>query len=809
MVLEALGAAVSGAVALGTSNWDMWGMTGGLATSGRGAQVDQAFQRKHDRIDYKVTRQGLHRDDISDLIQLTTGRMDMYNLVGALLLTFALRWITSSDLVVVPDFPHWPVWYSTVFVIACFSSVGYLIFSLWFAMHCSITAQALGTRMRLNFTRLSVPDNSTISKLKVPFFIPGGALEKVQKTVFDGSLDGVQLRKELVADLERGHEVSAIDDDLSTASAISSHRSLPAYVSRPSEWRDHNDKNDDDKDFEKHLRRWIRLRGHWLGYDAYARACMVVGMNQMLQALTYHVVAVCWKVSAITAFACLALAKLLTLCVLRIDVNCAKPYTCLGYCLLLTLEVAPPFCATILLVIYTPGVDWDDWIEGALAFPIFLMHCLWTLYLASQLSPADEPVFKGADPNHHCSSDEGTSDESMDDDLERHHEMIKRASFGLGNLPRRLQGARWLDIIRLEQPVPRDELEEEWIGVDPLPGQITLRFTLTLAGIWVCAGLAHMAGTATGWDQAVVINCDENNCTGPGNTPVVWPHARPRPHHRIKARRLRSVARRVLQSEWPAPASLFQVNSLHCGRNASEFQLFVHNGFDFFGANRVADELVGFFRLGIPDERSLVFCTADCFSLIAEENSSWSLRLLNKAAEPLNPGIFVRNVIVPPTWRRISAAWQGLDVVLAGWDGSGIVTARLQQDRLSGAWHLEQRFKVQPGAGLCYASARTCKRHAAETYADVQALQIGIEGQTLAVLHSGNRLDFWDLIDGAFLEQLDLGVAHRAMCHDDLELHLARQTPGGPVVEVLPLDSLEFLAGRRSSATMTPEKFET
>eukprot|EP00913_Durusdinium_trenchii_P000196 g179.t1 len=177
MVLEALGAAVSGAVALGTSNWDMWGMTGGLATSGRGAQVDQAFQRslcallasfsvreflnpfdchrKHDRIDYKVTRQGLHRDDISDLIQLTTGRASVYNLVGALLLTFALRWITSSDLVVVPDFPHWPVWYSTVFVIACFSS-------------------ALGTRMRLNFTRLSVPDNSTISKLKVPFFIPGG-----------------------------------------------------------------------------------------------------------------------------------------------------------------------------------------------------------------------------------------------------------------------------------------------------------------------------------------------------------------------------------------------------------------------------------------------------------------------------------------------------------------------------------------------------------------------------------------------------------------------------------------------------------
>ena len=64
-----------------------------------------------------------------------------------------------------------------------------------------------------------------------------------------------------------------------------------------------------------------------------------------------------------------------------------------------------------------------------------------------------------------------------------------------------------------------------------------------------------------------------------------------------------------------------------------------------------------------------------------------------------------------PTWRRISAAWQGPDLMLAGlvtclayallsdvrvwlffvatgvllvkgWDGSGIITARLQKDRV-------------------------------------------------------------------------------------------------------------------------------
>ncbi|OLQ01750.1 hypothetical protein AK812_SmicGene15435 [Symbiodinium microadriaticum] len=147
------GGLLGGAAAFTTANWDVVGMTSGLATSGRGAQVDQSFQRKHDRIDYKVQRQSLHRDDLNDLMGLTIGRMDMYNLVGALLLTFALQWITSSDIVAAPDVKYWPPWYSTVFVISCFSSVGYLLFSLWFAMMCSVTCQSLGTRLRINFAR--------------------------------------------------------------------------------------------------------------------------------------------------------------------------------------------------------------------------------------------------------------------------------------------------------------------------------------------------------------------------------------------------------------------------------------------------------------------------------------------------------------------------------------------------------------------------------------------------------------------------------------------------------------------------------
>ena len=130
--------------------------------------------------------------------------------------------------------------------------------------------------------------------------------------------------------------------------------------------------------------------------------------------------------------------------------------------------------------------------------------------------------------------------------------------------------------------MPREEIEDEWVGVDPLPGpsrfimeiaclnfwlmkcmiQVVLAFCRTdyLAlytslgrGLAMCgwaahiswchnatfaffqAGLAHMTGAATGysaqaacrlgatgmfvslqgWDQAVIIQCDENNsCIG-------------------------------------------------------------------------------------------------------------------------------------------------------------------------------------------------------------------------------------------------------------------------------------------------------
>ncbi|CAE7379943.1 unnamed protein product [Symbiodinium microadriaticum] len=788
------GGLLGGAAAFTTANWDVVGMTSGLATSGRGAQVDQSFQRKHDRIDYKVQRQSLHRDDLNDLMGLTIGRMDMYNLVGALLLTFALQWITSSDIVAAPDVKYWPPWYSTVFVISCFSSVGYLLFSLWFAMMCSVTCQSLGTRLRINFARLSLPKNEDISRIKVPFFIPGGALEKMQNKIFhaEGEAEHREFTgQELLRELKK--------EELEADSA-SSPTSKPEKVARGltfNDWgSDNGEKDDDDQDFEKHLRRWLYERGQWLSADAYARACMVVGMNQMLQALTYHVVATVWKVSALTSIACLLLAKSLSLFMLQVDLGIRK-YRCFGFTMVMLLELLPPTYATLYLFVYVPGIEWPGWLQGVACFPVFLLHAVWMGYLSHQLTPAsgtgDHPAF---DTETHLSDSDSSSSgsEQVDEDLARRRLQSGRGFYGTDFLPHRLKRNKLFNIIELQDPIPENELREA--KVDPMPGKVTVNFTFFLAVLYILSGIMHMAGQIFGFDQAAIIDCSDDNCTTSGSNPI-WPHARPRPrgpsarHHPL--RRLRGqyaidAEMGEIQSNWPSPASFFEVKALHCSANNSH--LFMHNGFAAFEAEVLNKRLGELKRLEMPQVESVMFCKIGaCFALLPGPvpTSPWSLRLLSAAASSELNDQHVQNVSVPETWRLVSAVWAESGLVwLAGWDGSSIIAAKLWRGSPGRPWHLEQSFKVRPGAGLCHAGKETCSRHVAGGYIDVQALQLSAEGKSLVVLHGGHFLDSWDLEIGAFKGQLQLEQAYQAMCHNDASLHLVRHSPAGPILEELP-----------------------
>eukprot|EP00931_Biecheleriopsis_adriatica_P049675 TRINITY_DN28739_c0_g1_i1.p1 TRINITY_DN28739_c0_g1~~TRINITY_DN28739_c0_g1_i1.p1 ORF type:complete len:866 (+),score=140.99 TRINITY_DN28739_c0_g1_i1:64-2598(+) len=814
MVFGYVGASVLGAAAVGAGNWDMFSMTAGLAQSGRGAQVDQAFQRQHDRIDYKAQRQGLHRDDIADLMGLTTGRMDMYNLVGALLLTFALQWTTSSDIVVKAG--TWPRWYSTVFCINCFSAVGYLLFSLWFAMHCSITVQSLGTRLRMNFARLSLPNNQQISKLRVPFFMPGGAMERMQKKMFE----------------DKESERRGSDPDIAEALAeLEEDIKEDDVLQKPSAWphaEDMAQKNDSDEDFEVHLRRWLRERVQWLSADAYARACMFVGMNQLLQALTYHVVAAVWSVSVLTAAVCLVLSKLLSVFVLQIDLG-KRTYSLLGQLLMFTLEVLPPvYCFLLMLFVFTPGYDYNDWTEGLAAFPVFILHSLWMIYLSCHLSPQVRPSpntsaarnFAGARSTAGGATDSGEEDSDALDgaesaqssdseydtlgffDWERRHKMD--GLYATEFLPRKMRAMKWNDIISLTQPVPESENFERHPKFDEMPGIITLRFTRCVAALYILAGLGHLFGHLNGLDRPAVVF--ENGTAVDGSSAwTIWPHARPRlpstsggtptsHHYRHPSGGRRLEGRLRLEVSWPEPASFFKVVSLNCG---NETNMFLQSEFASYSALRRpgVEGLDNLMRLSIAGGRSFVFCNQmSCSTLVephASDSEAWSLHHFE-----LRQGM-VESVFLPASWRRLSASWDESSctdstsscssALLAGWDGTAIVIASLRRDDSSRSWYLEQNFKVQPGSGYCVAEPAVCSERPEGNYEDVQALQVSSEGRTLAVLHSDGILDAWSLGSGAFLGQWDLGSNYRAMCHDASHLHVVRHDNFGPVLEAVPL----------------------
>ncbi|CAK0843066.1 unnamed protein product [Prorocentrum cordatum] len=118
---------------------------GQLATTARGNTVEQKFQRNLAEVDFRLERQKLHREDVRDLMELTVGRMDLYHVVGTLLLTFCISWYTGNGIITA----GLPRWFATLFLINNFCAVGYLIFSVWLAMHASIVAHSISVGLLL------------------------------------------------------------------------------------------------------------------------------------------------------------------------------------------------------------------------------------------------------------------------------------------------------------------------------------------------------------------------------------------------------------------------------------------------------------------------------------------------------------------------------------------------------------------------------------------------------------------------------------------------------------------------------------
>eukprot|EP00931_Biecheleriopsis_adriatica_P111940 TRINITY_DN8641_c0_g1_i5.p1 TRINITY_DN8641_c0_g1~~TRINITY_DN8641_c0_g1_i5.p1 ORF type:complete len:997 (+),score=147.49 TRINITY_DN8641_c0_g1_i5:118-3108(+) len=363
--------------------------TGYWANTVTGQQTNhanQVFTRRLASVDYTLKWQELHREDIRDLMCLTTQRMDLYHMVGTLLLTFGIEWFTSNGLLDQKDLPFGFV---MLFLASNYSAIGYLIFSVWLAMHAAIASQSIGTRLLTSYARLSVPSVSELNSMSV---------DVMPLTKQVASL-GAQATEQAIAKLKK----SSGEQESAGLSALLKARSLVAKLGTDSKqavagklepWTTDPRRSAEteggaraencDVDPRQHFMRFLEEQQRWLSYDAYARACMSLGMNQLLQALSYYLIATTYKFSVAVAVICFIGVIFLALLLMRLDIadgfrdrhEIIAVVSCFGF---------PPLLASVAMAW---GRKEEFVIRNVLLLPCFFLHGSWAFYTYCQVKPS-------------------------------------------------------------------------------------------------------------------------------------------------------------------------------------------------------------------------------------------------------------------------------------------------------------------------------------------------------------------------------------------------------------------------------------
>eukprot|EP00927_Polykrikos_kofoidii_P059559 TRINITY_DN54708_c0_g1_i1.p1 TRINITY_DN54708_c0_g1~~TRINITY_DN54708_c0_g1_i1.p1 ORF type:complete len:1144 (+),score=150.48 TRINITY_DN54708_c0_g1_i1:76-3507(+) len=332
-----------------------------FGVTGAENRAHQDFKRRLAAISYKVERQKLHREDIKDLVQLTTARMGIYHLVGMLLLDFCMHWYTKNELL---ELDFLPTWFLELFLISNFGAIAYLVLSVWMAMYAGIASRAIGTRLLTSFTRLSLPKRQELDTIKMPLFL---SLENAKNRLLGRTVHESDTFAAPTAD------AAMAGGGLATAGAGCS---------------DMDARERQEADDEQHFRRFLQELPQWLSYDTCSRVCMSFGMNQMLQALSYYVVIVVWAKSPMAALTSFFGVKLLSLIVFWLDVGDSHE-GCREVSALIVLHFAPPILGSTLLFFeidpWLPnfGRTGHKWAGFILTSLVFVGHAGWLLYMST------------------------------------------------------------------------------------------------------------------------------------------------------------------------------------------------------------------------------------------------------------------------------------------------------------------------------------------------------------------------------------------------------------------------------------------
>ncbi|CAJ1396432.1 unnamed protein product [Effrenium voratum] len=291
---------------------------------------DQRLEREVLRLEMQVKRFELFREDVRDLVELTVGRMDVYHLVGALFLEFCVTFFCEGRVQA-----NAPPFILALFLLSNACAFVYLLLAVWLSMHASIASHSFGVRLLTRFVRLPIPSPSQISclsrrladferqglenVLRLPVLHESNAWQSVEAA-------SNAKEQEQAGDATPGAPLanSAANSTAGPARSVSAPcalsppvpgapvagRAFPAakaVAAPPSEETEEAARRDPLGNGEVpfcgeeamlrpaalpglHVQLFRRLQAKWQCYDAYCRVCMALGVNQILQGLTYYAI---------------------------------------------------------------------------------------------------------------------------------------------------------------------------------------------------------------------------------------------------------------------------------------------------------------------------------------------------------------------------------------------------------------------------------------------------------------------------------------------------------------------------------------
>jgi hypothetical protein len=718
---------------LGEPEFDVAALVGGGMYAQRVNTVEQAFHRRMAQIEFKIARQELHREDIRDLIELTTKRMEILHLVGTLLLAFAMGWYTDSE--------TWqlPVWFTDLFIISNFSALGYLIMCVWMAMYASIAARSIGTRLLTSYARLSLPTKSDLDVIRNPVF--GKPNQDIGRTTGAAGVLAETAQEEA------------------------------------------------SEDHQQHFREFLEQLPRWFAYDMWARICISLGVYQLLQAMAYFSLAIMWSKYPLGAIMSFIAVNCLGVVVLWLDIG-QNLDDFNDVSALFFLKVMPCVLAITLILaqsLFPHIMRGERYLEGILVLLTFCAHAGWLWYLQDIFRPKEDqdgkdtskfkptkfsnvlqwipqghtmsrwqpeaftPTIRASSTKVIRSKPEVKEKVAKLDENSEGSQEAKDSTKHLSKEDGRLEVNGGHTVGKWMQPLHYKKKH----AVDDLPVRmLTLFSTITICW-WIIAGCIH---------SAILLFDKFNHLKGFTGSNDMTPL------------RVENVA-------WPQPTSLFTVDGLYC----SDSDVMITNGFSMYSIVKEAAksaEALNFIKDG---KVAATICGAQRCNTISPPDSagSWLMAQL----DPLSHS--ETKLPVPSSWRRLAGTWVTCSADadsdcssgwLAGWDGKNVVAATLTNtESTMNPWRVEPRFKVDPAIGLCAGALDECNdRKAVQKYSDVRAMHMSAGGEVLLVLLGNGVLDFWDLSKGAVVKRSYLDSSYTSMCQSGEHVYLSREEDTSP-----------------------------